>query len=259
MPPKRLIPGRTAVISTCGANNFHHWNYDIMPRLGLLRKAGLLEKMDHLIIHHRDLPFQREGLERFGIEPGRIINSHGDPSFHLGAEELYVPSLPEDLGTISPWVLEFLREEFLFEAPIPNAPEKIFVSRRNAPSRRIINGQEVMSEIYRRGYVEFIPEDHSMARTAQYFASARSLVSVHGSGLSNLPFITEKAKVLDIMAPYHQDPYYWMICNGRGAEYVALFSEGEHPSDDFDLVRNKVDDDLLIDMGKLKNALDVIT
>jgi len=258
MPSKKLLTGSTAVISTCGANNFHHWNYDILPRLGLLRKAGLLETMDHLIIHHKGLPFQREGLERFGIDPARIVNSHGEPAFHLEAEVLYVPSLPEDLGTISPWVLDFLRETFLCQSSVQGAPEKIFVSRRNAPSRRIINEREVMSEIYRRGYVEFIPEDHSMAQTAQYFSAARSLVSVHGSGLSNLAFVTGQAKVLDIMAPYHQDAYYWMMCNGRGAEYAALFSEGEHPPDDLDLVRNKVDDDLMIDIVKLKEALDII-
>ena len=60
------------------------------------------------------------------------------------------------------------------------------------------------------------------------------------------------------LAPYHQDPYYWMMCNRRDATYVGLFAEGEHPDDDLDLVRNKIDDDLRIDIPKLRRSLDLI-
>ena len=260
MPAKRRIKGTAAVISTCGSNNFHHWNYDVLPRLHLLAKAGILDKADHLIINHRSQPFQLAGLARMGVDLSRIINSDKDPDFYLEPDLLYVPSLPEDLGTISPWVLDFLRETFLPKSPLPAlAPQKLYISRRNAPSRKIINNEEVMKEIRSRGYTEFIPEDYSMEEAAGYFSAAESLVSVHGSGFSNLPFVGPNAKVLDILAPYHQDPYYWMICNQRKAKYVALFSEGEHPPDDLDLVRRKVDEDLLIDMDLLRNALDLVS
>jgi hypothetical protein len=260
MPPVKKLSGKTAVISTSGSNNFHHWNYDVMPRLQLLRTAGLLDSVDHLLMNYRALPFQREGLRLLGIDDQKIFNSRDIDPFYLEAEVLYVPSLPEQLGTISPWVLNFLRETFLTSGlPDADMPKKLFISRRNAPSRKLINEKEVMDEIRRRGYVEFTPEDYSMQETAAYFAAARSIVSVHGSGLSNLAFVSENAKVLDIMAPYHQDPYYWMICNRRKALYVALFSEGEHPPDDFDLVKRKVDDDLLIDIHKLNNALDLVS
>lgn len=260
MPPKKTIKGSAAVVSTCGSNNFHHWNYDVLPRLYLLAEAGLLNKVDHLVINHRGLPFQLAGLERMGIDLSRIINSHNDPDFYLEPDLLYVPSLPEDLGTISPWVLDFLRNTFLPKSLAPvQASRKLYISRRNAPSRKIINQEEVMREIRQRGYEEFIPEDYTMEETAGYFSTAESLVSVHGSGFSNLPFVSENAKVLDILAPYHQDPYYWMICNQRKAKYVGLFAEGDHPPDDLDLVKLKIDDDLLIDIVKLKKALDLVS
>lgn len=260
MPAPEKVAGKIAVISTCGANNFHHWNYDVLPRLHLLRLAGLLESIDYLIINYRELPFQAAGLDQLGIDRRKIINSRDNASFHLEAEFLYVPSLPEDLGTITPWVIDFLRDTFLRQQAATHPGfEKLYISRRNAPSRRIINDEEVMTEIRRRGYKEFVPEEHSIEETAALFAAARSLVSIHGSGFSNLCFAAENAKVLDIMAPYHQDPYYWMICNQRKARYVALFSEGPHPPDDFDLVKHKVDEDLLIDLSKLKKALDLVS
>jgi capsular polysaccharide biosynthesis protein len=98
-----------------------------------------------------------------------------------------------------------------------------------------------------------------MEETAYIFAHAKSIVSVHGSGISNLPFISEGTNILDIMAPWHQDTYYWMICNQRNSKYVAIFSEGEHPADEVDLVKQKRDDDLHIDLNKLKKALDLVS
>jgi capsular polysaccharide biosynthesis protein len=261
MPSRRFLPGKVAVISTCGSNNFHHWNFDIMPRLHLLKMAGVLEGIDYFIINNRGLAFQLEGLSYFKIDPNKIINSDGDSSFFLEAELLYVPSLPEELGTISSWVVSFLRGIFrsgsFGQSPVQT--KKLFISRRNATTRKIVNADEVMTEIFSRGFMEFIPEDYSMQKTAEYFAESACLISVHGSGLSNLPFISENTKVLDIMAPYHQDPYYWMICNQRNSLYVALFAEGNHPGDEVDLVKMRIDHDLVIDITKLRKALDLIS
>jgi Glycosyltransferase 61 len=258
LPAPKLIKGKVAVISTCGSDNFHHWNFDTLPRLNLLKKAGLFDEIDYYIINYRGLKFQVEGLKKLDIDPGKIINPMGDPKYYVEAEKLFVPSLTEDLGTISPWVIEFLRSTFLPNPPNRSAGEKLYISRRTATSRKIINEPDVMNEIFGRGYVELIPEDYTMEETASIFANARSIVSVHGSGISNLPFISEGTQVLDIMAPWHQDTYYWMICNQRNSNYVAIFSEGEHPADNVDLVKQKKDDDLFIDLNKLKKALDLV-
>ncbi len=259
MPEMIKLQGKIAVVSTHGANNFHHWNYDVLPRLDLLKRAGVIPVIDKFIICHKAQKFQLEGLSKLGIPSEKIINPSGDERFFVEADYLYIPSLPEDLGTISPWVVDFLRNVFLTGKNRSVTNKMLFLSRKKAPSRKIINQDEVSDEVLGRGFVEFIPEDFSMEEVAEYFSEAKSIVSVHGSGLSNLAFIEHGACVLDIMAPYHQDPYYWMICNQRGAKYVALFAEGKHPADELDLVTEKVDDDLLIDMGKLKKALDLIS
>jgi capsular polysaccharide biosynthesis protein len=259
MPEMERLKGNIAVVSTCGSNNFHHWNFDVLPRLDLLARAGHLKDIDKFIIHHSGLKFQLEGLSKFDIKAGQIINPKGHAEFFIEAETLFIPSLPEDLGTISPWVIKFLRKTFLGNKSFLKQEKKLFLSRRHAPSRKIINQQDVSREIFSRGFQEFIPEDFSMEEVAEHFCGAMAIVSVHGSGLSNLPFIEQGTKVLDIMAPYHQDPYYWMMCNQRKGKYVALFAEGEHPPDGLDLVKNKIDDDLLIDITKLKEALDQIS
>ena len=87
---------------------------------------------------------------------------------------------------------------------------------------------------------------------AQIVSRCETIISIHGSGLSNICFMNPKTTVVDILAPYHQDGYYWQIANICGAKYIGFFAEGAHPNDDIDLVRVNIDNDLLIDMAKLE-------
>jgi capsular polysaccharide biosynthesis protein len=133
--------------------------------------------------------------------------------------------------------------------------DRIYISRKNVVSRKIVNEEEVMQLFNKYAFQEIFPEDYNMQQMAYIMANASAVASVHGSGLSNLPFIKNGTKVLDILAPLHQDTYYWMICNQRKASYIGFFAEGNHPPDDLDLVKNSVDNDLLLDLKKLETAL----
>jgi hypothetical protein len=253
--------GKVAVLSTSGSANFHHWNYDVLPRFESLKKANLLEHIDYFLINYNELPFQKEALQLLGIKEEKIINTKNEPYLLWQFDVLYVPSLTQSLSTISPSVIAFIRNTFLKpEMALQGITtySKIFLSRKNVLTRKIINEQEVMEVFQKNNFVEVYPENYNMQQMAFIMSKATVIASVHGSGLSNLPFINEGTKVLDILAPRHQDPYYWMICNQRKATYVGLFAEGEHPLDTEDLVINKIDNDLLINLDKLNEAIQKI-
>jgi len=255
-PKLNKLKGKVAVISTCGSSNFHHWLFDTFPRIQILKSANLLDEIDYFLLNFNATPFQKECLAKIDFDCSKIINTAKLNDCYFQAETLIVPSLPQRLSNITPWVVEYLRN--LFVSGIQkkeNKPEKLYVSRRNAPSRKIINHDTFMKMLEKKGFIEFIPEDYSLKEAASFFSQAKQIISVHGSGLSNLPFINNGTTVIDILAPYHQDPYYWMICNQRGSKYIGLFAEGEHPGDDIDLVKFGSDDNLLIDINKLKMAL----
>jgi capsular polysaccharide biosynthesis protein len=254
----RNMSGTAAVISTCGSDNFHHWSYDILPRFEILRRVGVLDKIDYFLINLKGMAFQLEGLKLLGIDMSKVINTADKGNTLLKFDTLYVPSFSQQLSTISPFTVDFLRSVFFrpgdFEGKVVGY-KRIFLSRKRVASRRIVNEAEVMELFFSNEFVEIHPEDYSVSEMAFIVAKASAIASVHGSGLSNLAFISEGTKVLDILAPYHQDPYYWMICNLRKSKYVGLFAEGMHPPDNADLVKRKVDLDLQIDLEKLKLAL----
>jgi capsular polysaccharide biosynthesis protein len=253
LPECTFLKGRVAVLSTCGSNNFHHWNYDIIPRVHLLKQAGIFSTIDYFIISWSGTPFQKESLRLLGIPEERIINPLITGCFHYEAEWLIVPSLPSPLGTVSPWVVTFLRDLYNSEHKKKDAFSKIYLSRKKVTSRKIINNDAFNKLLNAYGIKEVFPEDYTVSELAELLAGAKFVISIHGSGLSNICFISEKTIIIDILAPYHQDGYYWMLSNIRNSKYIGFFGEGAHPKDDLDLVKNKIDDDFYLDLDKVTN------
>lgn len=251
---KRHLKGKVAVITTEGADNFHHWLYDAMPRIFLLSKTNLFEVVDFFIISFKGLPFQQESLKLLNLPKHKIINPQENDCLYYSADELIVPSLPSKLGTVSPWVAFFL-DNLYGGSKRDFKSKRIFISRKHVTSRHITNAEEVFRLFAMYNIVEVFPEDYPVTIFSQIVRNATMIISVHGSGLSNLCFVSRNTVVIDLLAPYHQDCYYWLISNIKSARYIGFFSEGEHPSDDIDLVKNKVDNDLTIDISKLRELL----
>jgi capsular polysaccharide biosynthesis protein len=252
---KIILAGNVAVITTCGFDNFHHWNYDCLPRLHLLKQAINIEEIDYFVIHHSRQSFQLQSLNLFGINNKKIIQL-GENQV-LQAENLYVPSLPSALGTVSPWVVNFLREFYLTGKAFKKfTAKKIYLSRKNVSSRRIINNTDFDLLLSKFGFVEIFPEAYTVQEMGKIIEGADIIISVHGSSLSNICFMKQGTVVIDILAPFHQDPYYWQISNICGGNYIGFFAEGKHPKDDIDLVQAAVDDDLLLDLNSLRSLLE---
>ncbi|HRO41232.1 MAG TPA: glycosyltransferase family 61 protein [Flavipsychrobacter sp.] len=254
LPEAEKVNGRVAVVTTTGCTNFHHWNYDCLPRLFLIKQAGLFAEVDYFLISHQDLPFQKESLQLMGIPKSKIINNYGKRQL-LQADELIVPSLPSILGTVSPWVVYFLRDLYNPKNGVSFVYERIFISRKNVTTRHIRNNQYFLETLKTFGIAEIYPEDYSVNELSKVIAGAKFIISIHGSGLANLCFIRPGTIVVDILAPYHQDAYYWLITNICGGRYIGFFGEGSHPNDDLDLVKHKIDENIVVDTRMLQQLL----
>jgi capsular polysaccharide biosynthesis protein len=271
----RKIKGRVAVVAAAGSQNYHHWLYDTLPRIGLLKKAGLMKDIDYFILDYSGLKFQKDSLEVLGVPIEKIIPSNDQWNFHVQADELIVTSLPARLGTISEWTVEFLRDTFLSDNTFlpdktflpdghgdrvaggrsQNSRRRLYLSRRKAPSRNLVNEGELLKILGKLDFQPFYPEDHSIRETAAVFSVADSIIGVHGSGFANLAFCSPDTKVVDILAPKHLDPYYWILANFTGSVYAYIFGEGERLPEGADLVRNKIDEDIHVDVAGFEKIL----
>jgi capsular polysaccharide biosynthesis protein len=251
----RKLKGTIAVLGTAGTYNYHHWLYDTFARVHLLQMAGVFDKIDYFIIDYSGLPFQKESLQKVGISFEKIICANDNWRFHVEAETLIVPSLPSKLGRVGVWPVQYLRDTFLEKLV---QQKRLYISRRKAKSRKLVNETEIYSFLQSKGFIEFFPEEHTIAETASCFAGADYIVGVHGSGFANLAFISQQAKVIDIVAPMHLDPYYWMLTNRNQGKYAYIFGEGERPDENQDLNVHKVDEDILLDFGKFSELFNML-
>ena len=98
-------------------------------------------------------------------------------------------------------------------------PKKIYISRNDALSRRIINEDEVVSFLESYGYVSVILDGMPLHQIISLFRTATHIIGVHGAGLTNLLF-SENASVIELHAEGHGiRPDYFQLAMIKRLQY----------------------------------------
>lgn len=226
LPPATPLAGTTAFLSVRGGNTYYHWMADLLPRFKLLELADIkLEEIDFFVVNSCHLPFQRETLNWLGIPTHKIIQNSQKP--HIKAPNLVVPSLPGDVGLMSPWTCQFLREAFLNKATTQGlqTPSRIYISRRHASYRRILNEDETIARLSPYGFVPIVLESLSFLEQVALFANAKAIIAPHGAGLTNTLFCNPGTQLIEIFSPDMVSVNYWVVSNIIGLNYSYLIGE----------------------------------
>lgn len=230
------------ITSIAGAKNYYHWIFDDLPRLKLLE--GVIDEIDYLIVPHDLKRFHLETLNLLGFPEGRLLKIKDD--MHLQCERLFVPSFGSTWNMS--WTCEFLRDSFLPD-DLAEPHRLIYISRKDAPYRKIINEEEVEDYLREIGFEIVQMSGLSFLEQVKICAEAKIVVGPHGAGLSNIIFCRD-AKVLEIFPPSCVNVCYWSLINIDGAEYYYLIGDdtpGNLPSSQ----RN-----FRVDMGRFKRTLE---
>ncbi|AFY83330.1 tetratricopeptide repeat protein [Oscillatoria acuminata] len=226
LPPATALAGTIAFLSVRGGNTYYHWIADLLPRLKLLQLADIkLEEIDFFVVNSSHLPFQRETLNLLGIPTHKIIENSQSP--HIKTPSLVVPSLPGDVGLMSPWTCQFLRESFLDKAATlrRQTPSRIYISRRHASYRRILNEEETIARLSPYGFVPIVLESLSFLEQVALFANAKAIIAPHGAGLTNTLFCNPGTQLIEIFSPDMVSVNYWVVSNIIGLDYAYLIGE----------------------------------
>jgi len=251
--------GSIAVIASPGSNVYAHWFCDILPRIILLKKAGILDKVDKILINYSKLDFQQESLAMLAVPEEKLINCIEDLNFHLEADTVYVSSYPNEHGTVNPWVCNEVK--VLYKTIASGAKDfnhkRLYISRRKAVGRRLINEEALIDYLQQEyGFVKVFTEDFTMAEKVKMFQKAECIVAPHGGGMTNILFCEAGCKVVDIFPPGDFDTFFWSISNSNKLEYYYFFGKGELPTPDNDFVSRNADID--IDMSKFKDLMNLL-
>ncbi len=135
-----------------------------------------------------------------------------------------------------------------------NKGRRIYVSRRKAQRRKIINETEV--EILMREFdfevINF--EDHSLDEQISIMHHTDILVSMHGAGLTNLIFCKPCTSVLEIsLKNQTMDKCYFNLANAMDLKYYYQFCESNNDITDYH------NSDLIVSLEDLKINLILMT
>ena len=245
--PKR-IHGKVAVLTRIGTDIYGHWLADVLARLEMMRMHNI--EYDWLYVPH-DRLYIRETLALLGVDPAKIIEPFGD-NYYIQADELIVPSLTirrvpapgeTNFSDYHPctfycadWNIDFLRNSFL---PYAQAvllqykfPEKVFITRKDATSRRIVNEDEIFALFEPYGFRKISMTGLTFVQQVALFHQAKVIVAGHGSALTNLIFCEPGIKVVEIFQNQF-DSGFWQLSDQRGLEHYCVKTQEDIVEDSF--------------------------
>ena len=210
----RKIKGTTLSLLTGGAgnDNFFHWLFDVLPRLGICEKKIDLNQIDYFLLPSISRKFQSETFESLKIPNKKLISS--EEYRHIKPDKLIITDHPYmitnnieiDINNVPKWIIIWLREKFLsqIEYDKTHFPKKIYISREDSESnvakmRAVTNEDEIKNYLKNENFEIICLSDLSFIQQVKLFYTAECIVGLHGAGFANLSFCKEGTKVIEFV------------------------------------------------------------
>ena len=136
--------------------------------------------------------------------------------------------------------------------------EKIYVSRKKAKNRKIINNDAVEKVFLEFGYKVILFEDLSFFNQVFLMQNCKVLAGVHGAGFANISYMRKNSILFEMIKEYssykEERPSYWRLSSALDIKYYIQYCKPKKYGD-YDLW---VGVDLIVDINKLRNNLNLI-
>jgi len=246
--PVERLQGSHYSIATEFAEGYAHWILDALPRLFALEDCGVETR---LIVNSVDTKWKAESLALLGVDEERVVELG---SRALEVDFLVMPSYVGDPGNPHPFGCRWLRERLNPRLGEATGSRRIYISRRRARRRRIVNETEIAAALEEAGFETIEAESLSFADQVQTFADASVVVAPHGAGLANIIFAPERCRVLEIFDPLHVNVMYYALADTLGQRYGYVVGDPAQPSDPRHGISGH--DDLYVSVERVRRALD---
>lgn len=205
--------------------NYAHWMQETLPKLVVFAERFLSGSRIRLVLP--ELPrrsFQAQTLALLGIPPEVVLTIPGGEALHLPDALLMDDA---DLWNVPPFVHQAAQRLAARVPPgLAVSPSRRVYIHRRVGLRQLANFDELWPAIAARGYLLFVPEEHSLAVQIATMREAQCVVSEHGAGLANVLFCRPDGRVIEMFNPACVQPAFWSVASvcGLGFGYTV----GEH-------------------------------
>jgi len=217
LPRCQKLAGRYYSIASPHWSGYYHWVTDVLPRLYAL--DTLVGDDIRILVNAPLNAWQRESLELLGYDVDRFLPV-GDGYFQ--AEVLYLPSYLGDPSP-HPFACHWLRERLLPADAPARGSRRLYVTRRLARCRRLVNEHEIEPILQDSGFEIVEAERLTFREQVSLFSQAEFVIGPHGAGLTNILFAPERCRVLELFQPtyFHASTYKRATCLNHDYGFLA--------------------------------------
>ncbi|GHB95340.1 glycosyltransferase family 61 protein [Cerasicoccus arenae] len=231
---------------------FYHWLVEALPRIYL---ASLLQEKPHIYLPGclQPLSFVHESLNFFPDVRFDMMK----PASRSKFKKMRWVSQMGSGYQFNPPLMKALRDHLIQQAGIKRNPKKrtrLFISRKKAPKRKIINEDEVESALKPLGFQTVYFEDYSLLEQMKLCANAELFVGIHGAGLSNMLFLPPDAKVLEIQKLNDWASCFFRLAHSLDLDYYYTYCPHFPPEEVSELKA-----DLVVDVDQLLTVISSMT
>lgn len=219
LPPLIHVENGVSLLSGGGAiANFAHWLYDVLPRLDLLRRAGLVPRGARFLTPPIDAEFKSTSLRLLGVASEDCIGV--DRPVAIAASTMSASSGHRIHGRVEPWIPQFLRDSF--QRRYPQSGLRLYVNRRDTKSRRLLNETALESVLVQRGFLSISAADYDFQEKVDLFSSADIVVAPHGAGLASIAFCPPGTNVVEIYDDFWFHPWFQDVASAMDLRHTAV-------------------------------------
>ncbi|MDR3694224.1 glycosyltransferase family 61 protein [Mucilaginibacter sp.] len=217
--------------------NYYHWICEAIFRLWMVRK-----KTDNLVLllpeFYRNADFIMGSLEPFKLK--NILFVPNGKSVIV--KNLCLPQIKPVCDSYNKTHINGVRalyRNYITErnGSITQDVEKLYISREFAGRRRVVNQDNLLEILKQYGFTIFHPEKYSFLDQVAIYAQVKYLVGEHGSGLTNLLFLSKGSSILELHKNKtnrldHPSPLFWYMADALGVNYYRQSCE-THGKEDY--------------------------
>lgn len=191
---RRRIDAEALWITDYWSTGYFHWLADALTRLFVVEDR-LSELLLVLPGKYQEFEYVRPSLEAFGVNNIDFI-AHNE---FVECRDLLTPSHTAPSGHYNVDAIRGVRNKLLAAyRDTSGEGDRLYISRRQAPKRRIVNEDEILPILSKFGFETVRTEDLSFDQQVRICSRARYVVSNHGAGLTNTLFMRDGGSVLEL-------------------------------------------------------------
>lgn len=232
------------------SGGYFHWMCDVLPRILAIDNQ----------LHNCILLLPQRFSSTFIIETLKIFNLKGIQRIPnksiVNIKTLLLPTHIAPTGNYNPAIMFNLRDRLInyYNRKDISFGDKIYISRKKAEYRYIINESEVENVIKKYGFKTIYFEDYTIMEQISIMRNTKYFVGIIGANLTNMMFMKEGGKVFLFnknnnaadncyfnLANVYNLHYYYQFCSyedTRPGAYWNLYV-------DIDLFKNNLEKMLL--------------